>query len=106
MVITNQILLFLVLNRMLFPVFANGSVLVGILILFQKLTMPLATGPLLPALGDLDGDALPDMVVTNWQNYSFSILRYGIDVPPANIPQIDSIQSIEWPSRNQFDDYG
>lgn len=46
--------------------------------------------PYAVAIGDLDGDAKPDILTPNWQNQSFSVFRFSKDIPPANIPQIDS----------------
>lgn len=64
-------------------VFANAST--GTVISFiPKVDYEACHWPYAVAIGDMDGDAKPDIVSPN------SILRFHIDVVPANIPEINS----------------
>lgn len=70
-------------------VFANAST--GSTINFiPKVDYEAGHWPYEVAIGDLDGDAKPDIVTPNWQNQSFSVFRFKIDIVPSNIPEINS----------------
>ena len=77
-------------------VFANAST--GSAIQFiPKVDYAAGHWPYGTALGDLDGDAKPDMVVANWQDNSFSILQFGLDVVPSNLPKVNSFTPLNGP---------